>query len=46
MFVAVHEIALSGAFFLMEPCTGEVNQLFYLDAVDYSEEMAAFKNTP
>lgn len=45
VFVAVHEIALSGAFFLMEPCTGEVNQLFYLDAVDYSEEMAAFKNS-
>ena len=36
-------VGLLGKIFLMEQCNGQESQFFYLDAVDYSDEMAEYK---
>ncbi|KAH9392070.1 hypothetical protein TYRP_022094 [Tyrophagus putrescentiae] len=39
----VRDVAPLGKVFLMEQCNGQESQLFYIDAIDYSNEMAEYK---
>ncbi|KAH9401563.1 hypothetical protein TYRP_016957 [Tyrophagus putrescentiae] len=41
----VRDVALLGKVFLMKQCNSQESQLFYIDAVDYSNEMAEYKES-